>query len=289
MQIDRREVLKRIEPQWKVLDIGSWEDIFPRANVVLDVLPYETRKNNHPQEKECFTKNSWFIGDVNQLETWERFKDKEFDFVICSHLLEDIRDPIFVCQQLNRVAKRGYIESPSRFRECSKIRKTDTYAGYDHHRWIFDVIDNDLVFTAKLHWANHIDYLGDSRRDCLSDYRFHFTGVFWEGAFKYYERNPKGGKNESINLIYFYDSYDYKNGQFIYEISEKNQITNIKAGSFLWIDKFRLPVENLPETEILRLETVFKNLLRNYDAPPRFIIVRLFLKLVRHLRIVFCL
>lgn len=261
MQIDRNEVIKRIEPHWKVLDIGSWEDVFPRANVVLDVCPYETRKNKYPLEKECFDKNSWIIGDVNQLETWSQFKDKEFDFVICSHLLEDIRDPLFVCKQLNRVAKGGYIECPSRFRECAKLNKSITHAGYDHHRWIFDVIENDLVFTPKLHWANHIDYLGDERRNCLKEYRFHFTGVFWKDSFKYYERNPKGAKNETMNLIYFYDAFNYVDGQFIYDLTKDYQKSDIKAGAFLWVDKYLLPFEKLPLDKINDLEALFKKAL----------------------------
>ena len=45
------------------------------------------------------------------------FPDKTFDFVVCSHLLEDVRDPITVCRELCRVGKAGYIETPSRIRE----------------------------------------------------------------------------------------------------------------------------------------------------------------------------
>ncbi len=70
--------------------------------------------------------------------------DDWFDFAICSHLLEDVRDPLTVCRELSRVAKRGYIEVPSRAREIySKAwlfhlragpgRMTE--AGFYHHRW----------------------------------------------------------------------------------------------------------------------------------------------------------
>jgi hypothetical protein len=32
--------------------------------------------------------------------------------VICSHTLEDIRDPLWVCSEMIRIGKAGYIELP---------------------------------------------------------------------------------------------------------------------------------------------------------------------------------
>src|SRR5262249_54127295 len=45
------------------------------------------------------------------------FPDKYFDYSVCSHLLEDVRDPVAVLRELSRVARAGYIEAPSRARE----------------------------------------------------------------------------------------------------------------------------------------------------------------------------
>lgn len=154
MYVPKGEIEKKVGPDDKVLDIGSWNEVFPRASVIIDVNPYETRKSFYPDEKEHFSKATWLQADVNMADTWAKFKDKEFDFVICSHLLEDVRDPLYVCEQLNRVAKRGYIEVPTRYRECARAKSEDTVSGYDHHRWSVDVIDGSLVFTAKLHWAH---------------------------------------------------------------------------------------------------------------------------------------
>jgi hypothetical protein len=243
MQINRHEVLERIRPNYKVLDIGSWYDVFPRANTIIDLMPYETRHNRHPREREGFTKDSWIIGDINKPEVWKNFADKEFDFAICSHLLEDIRDPLFVCEQLSRVAKAGYIECPSRFRECAKKSAYALYSGYDHHRWILDVIDGSLVFTAKLPWAHIFDYLGDHRRHYLNAYSFHFTGIFWESGIHCYERFPKGTEKESANLFYFYDNYDYEKAQFVFNLDLKKITPKAGLGSCVWIDKYKLPLE----------------------------------------------
>jgi len=240
MYIAKDEIESLIKDGDKVLDIGSWNDVFPRADVMIDVNPYETRKNQYPDEKEYFSKETWLQSDINKMETWENFADKEFDFVICSHLLEDIRDPMFVCEQLIRVSKRGYIEVPTRYRECSRVAATDTVSGYDHHRWLVDVLDGSLVFTAKLHWAHTVDYLTEEKRDYLNFHNFHYFGVFWDDSFHYYERCPKGELLEGANLLYQFDELD------ISQLHEKGQLSrnnNKSCGNMLWVDQFSLPVE----------------------------------------------
>lgn len=241
MYIPKKEIESRIKTGDKVLDIGSWNDVFPRANVIIDVNPYETRKNKYPDEKEHFTKDTWILSDVNKMETWARFADKEFDFVICSHLLEDIRDPMFVCEQLIRVAKSGYIEVPTRYRECARASANDTVSGYDHHRWLVDVIDESLVFTAKLHWAHTVDYLTEPRRNYLHFHNFHYFGVFWDTSFHFYERCPKGELLEGANLLYQFDKLD---------ITQLHELGHLPCdsghrprGNMLWWDQFALPIE----------------------------------------------
>ena len=40
------------------------------------------------------------------------FPDKHFDFLICSHVLEHLEDPVRACSEFSRIAKAGYIEVP---------------------------------------------------------------------------------------------------------------------------------------------------------------------------------
>jgi hypothetical protein len=177
-------VLKLIQNGDRVLDIGGALEVFPRANVVLDVLPYESRKAGALREiPEQFTSNGWYTGDICTPQIWDNFNEKEFDFVICSHVFEDVRDPIFVCSQLILVGKAGYSECPPRFRECAKGKSTDPVSGWEHHRWILDIEDRTLIFTPKLHWANQFDYLGNERRYYLADFYLNFTAVHWIGSF----------------------------------------------------------------------------------------------------------
>ena len=242
-------VMGLINPEDRVLDVGGWDKVFPRSNVVMDINPYETRGIVQPNEKEHFTKSDWIIGDLCTEEIWSRFKDKEFDLVICSHTLEDVRDPLFLCQQMIRVSKRGYIEVPSPFVEQCRHSPDRFYNGYDHHKWIVSVDDeNRLMFTPKLSWAHDFDYGGDKARNLLaSDHRSHFLSITWNDSFSYYERAAKGSCLESENIHLFYEKFDYSNPQYRFVLSEPKA----KVETFWWIDQFSLPVEKSYNSDVI--------------------------------------
>ncbi len=253
-------VLALIQPYDRVLDIGGAFEVFPRANAVIDIVSYEERRPGQIVDMpEHFSKDDWYIGDICTPVVWQNFKDKEFDFVICSHVLEDIRDPVFVCAQMIRVGKQGYIEFPSRFRECGKAGPNEI-AGWDHHRWIIDVNDGTLVFTAKMPWAQMFDFLGDVRREHLYNYFSQFTAIHWVGSFDYTERMPKGTVIESENLYYFYDHYPYD------APNPFHQITHVihKGRTFEWPTDYRLPIE----IEFTREQIVDRHDRRMDDVVP---------------------
>lgn len=243
MQNDLASVLARIKASDRVLDVGAWNDVLPRANTIIDINPYETRTNRFPDQEECFSKGSWIQGDLNLPDVWLSLRDREFDFAICSHLLEDIRDPLFVCRELTRVAKAGYIECPSRFRECAKSYAGELNSGYDHHRWIVDVIDGALVFTPKLGWAHFVDYLGEPRRHYLQDPHNQFIAVYWTGSFDYYERFPKGDYVEGANLLYFYDHYEPDRVQQTFELKDTRAHATTRSGRCVWVSDYLNPLE----------------------------------------------
>src|SRR4030043_967401 len=105
------EILRRLKEKDIVLEVGGWFRPFKRANWVVDVMPYETRGKGGVDGgvREYFSKQTWIQRDICSREPLP-FKDKEIDFVICSHTLEDVRDPIFLCSEICRIGKRGYIE-----------------------------------------------------------------------------------------------------------------------------------------------------------------------------------
>lgn len=208
---DPQAVLALIDPGERVLDVGGAAEVFPRADVVVDLAPYASRKPGRLSAAmpERFGPGDWHVGDICAPEVWRAFRDKEFDFVVCSHTLEDVRDPIFVCAQLVRVAKAGYIEVPSRFRECAKWRYGELGMGFEHHRWIVDVEDGTVAFSAKQDWMGQFDFLGEDRRHYLDAGPPHFTAVHWTGSFDYVERMSKGIPVDCEGIFDFYDHYDY--------------------------------------------------------------------------------
>jgi methyltransferase family protein len=146
-----RRLLDTLPDDAVVLDIGAWGRPFRRADWVLDHMPYETRGlyGFDGDEPERFDVSRWVVRDVCSREPFP-FADKEIDFVICSHTLEDVRDPIWVCQEMVRIAKAGYIEVPSRVEEQTYGVQGD-WVGWGHHHWLVDISGNNIDFFFKHH------------------------------------------------------------------------------------------------------------------------------------------
>ncbi len=195
-----------------VLDIGGWACPFNRANHVVDAEPYETRgyyktvglPASQGGDTEYFTADTWHRQDIcaDPLP----FGDKEVDFVICSHVLEDIRDPLWVCSEMVRVAKRGYIEVPSRVAETCRGWESDRIAGLSHHRWLIDIDEaaGEVRFTQKYHMI-HSDRrynLPPSFLHRLSD-ESKVSWLFWENEFQFSEAHIHGLENIAAELELF--------------------------------------------------------------------------------------
>jgi hypothetical protein len=247
---EAKKVLDLIQPNDLVLDIGGASEVFPRANAVVDILPYEERTPGQLSDMpEQFTRDTWFVGDICTEGVWENFSDKQFDFVICSHTLEDIRDPLFVCQQMNRIGKAGYIEVPSKFRECCKAANNAIVTGWEHHRWLIEYVNDTLVFTAKLPYFTHFDFIGDMHRSVMYDYYRQFLSLHWNGSFNYTERVSKGSPVEIENLFNIFDGYLKDPVNPFYKADH----VPFAGKTLEWLDEFKLPIE-----EIMSMDEIVK-------------------------------
>jgi hypothetical protein len=155
--VNARRLLETIPGEATVVDVGGGAAPFPRADYVIDAMPYEklgagSDGNIHKKLgiSPRYSVDRWIQTDLCDRRPWP-VADKAFDFAICSHLLEDIRDPIWVCSELRRIAKAGYIEVPSRVVEQSKGVENPRHAGYYHHRWLITRKGNGLEFRHKPH------------------------------------------------------------------------------------------------------------------------------------------
>lgn len=153
-----QKILSQLSSSDVVLDIGGWASPFNRANYILDAEPFETRGYYRTfggvpfqgPAQEHFTRDTWIRRDICD-HTPYPFADKSIDFVTCSHTLEDVRDPIWVCKEMMRIAKRGYLETPSRRAEASRGWEHPRLAGLSHHRWFVDIEQSHVRFLMKFH------------------------------------------------------------------------------------------------------------------------------------------
>lgn len=125
-----------VDAEALVLEIGAGGNPYFRSNVLVDA--YESTGERHwvPLTKDRPT--------VLAFAETLPFEDKAFDFVIASHVLEHALDPVRFLDEMQRVAKAGYIEVPDAFME--RINP------YPDHRLEITVRNGKLVIRKKKAW-----------------------------------------------------------------------------------------------------------------------------------------
>ena len=116
---------------WKILDIGCGYRANKNASVIADI-----------QDFSDFYKEKKFVKIEGKKLP---FEDKEFDFVIASHVIEHIDNFEFFIKELQRISSKGYIELPSRLGDNLVFENKN-----DHIWWFcFDDVTNQLIASKK--------------------------------------------------------------------------------------------------------------------------------------------
>tara|TARA_B100000029_G_scaffold104811_1_gene95401 strand:+ start:3503 stop:4117 length:615 start_codon:yes stop_codon:yes gene_type:complete len=117
--------------KWKVLDIGCGFRANENATVIADIKDFSE-----------YYKNKKFI----KIESKKLpFNDKEFDFVIASHVIEHIDDFEFFVKELERISSKGYIELPTRLGDNLVFENKN-----DHIWWFtYDDINNQILASKR--------------------------------------------------------------------------------------------------------------------------------------------
>ncbi len=146
-----------IHPDWKVIDIGSGHNLHPRANVLLE-KELEESIHRSGEKAKIPPGKTLVIGDATDMKF---FKDKEFDYAIASHIAEHIENIEAFLKELQRVARRGYIETPGPLSEF--------FLNEPYHLWIVYKKGDTLVFKKKKRFKSFselfykIFYLNENR------------------------------------------------------------------------------------------------------------------------------
>mgnify|MGYP006095687443 FL=1 len=137
---------KKFQKDWliknrnlKILDLGCTHvNFWSEANHFADIVDYT----------EDFSKKNLKFTKIFPNQKLP-FKDKEFDYVILSHVLEHVPNLIEFVQEVERISKAGYIELPTKLADNLAIGCDEVDIG---HKWWFEFDDSGqaLKYTKKI-------------------------------------------------------------------------------------------------------------------------------------------
>ena len=178
--------------EWNVLDLGAGSDGWKRANVYADVKDYAS---NYPNKK--FVQTS--ANDPMP------FEDNEFDFVVCTHLLEHTANPLEFCKELSRIGQKGYIEVPTALFDNMTVGNSNPPPD-GHTYWIFfDDVKNEIVYKPREIIMEELFY-PDIWKTMLPFFRDSMViGLYWESTIEIRRERPiysytAGNSDEPILL-----------------------------------------------------------------------------------------
>lgn len=95
------------------------------------------------------------------------FKEKEFDFARCHHVIEHVQDPDAACRELIRIARAGLLSFPP--------PQAEILFGRQDHRWFVFIDRGRLLFVRKRNPSYGVPR-SVTRCELNVDFR-------WEGSF----------------------------------------------------------------------------------------------------------
>ena len=151
---------------WKVLDIGCGYTAHNSASVICDVQDL----SNFYKEKNFIRLNEKILP----------FKDKEFDFVIASHVLEHVDDVNFFIKELERISAKGYIELPT------ILEDNLVFENKKDHLWHmeFDDNQNELQISKKVQYLEPVITVSTIKKFSKYFRQSLILELYWENSIK---------------------------------------------------------------------------------------------------------
>lgn len=201
-------ILQIVKDDKKVLDVGGGRNPWARADYVIDRRSYSERVGDVAEKEKIgkihFNEKTWISWDFYDLP-WP-VEDKFFDFVVCMDTLEDLRDPILICKELQRIGKAGYISTPTRSLESCVHGNTsplsDQLVGYFHHRWFVEIEKGALIFKMK----NPMLY--QHKNLIITEVPQKTLNFFWCGSFNFEERYLANNEDAYNDVLRYKDMND---------------------------------------------------------------------------------
>lgn len=118
-----------------VVEIGSGHNPMYRSNTIVE--KYIDSNYHRGGDIKIYPHQHFVNADGECLP----FKDNEFDYAICNHVLEHVEHPEKFVREQSRIAHRGYIETPSLIGEYLFPKKS--------HKWVILDMDGKLIMYEK--------------------------------------------------------------------------------------------------------------------------------------------
>jgi len=184
---------------WNILDIGCGYNASKFAKVICDVQDL----SNHYKDKKF----------IRLTEKKLPFKDKEFDFVVASHVMEHVEDIDFFIKELERVSKKGYIELPT------MLEDNLVFENKKDHLWHmdFDDVENKLLISKKIQYfepvltVSTIKKLNEVFRTSL------VLELIWEDTINYIVNQSTEDTFKKISVLNLFKKYFSKRLRMLFK------------------------------------------------------------------------
>ena len=170
-------------PNWKVLDVGCGYTAHKNATVICDI-----------QDLAEFYKDRNFIKLENNILP---FKNKEFDFVIASHVIEHVEDVKTFIKELERVSSKGYIELPT------ILEDNLVFENKKDHIWHmeFDDVNNKLLISEKFQFLEPLLTVSSSKKFSQIFRQSLVLELYWTDTIEFELISKKLDKFEKISRL----------------------------------------------------------------------------------------
>ncbi|MDC3143290.1 class I SAM-dependent methyltransferase [Candidatus Pelagibacter sp.] len=152
---------------WKILDVGCGYNAHKNATVICDV-----------QDLSNIYKEKHFVKLTSKILP---FKDKEFDFVIASHVIEHVKEVEFFIKELQRVSSKGYIELPT------ILEDNLVFENKKDHLWHmeFDDDKNQLIISKKIQFLEPVLTVSSIKKFLKYFRQSLVLELFWENSIEF--------------------------------------------------------------------------------------------------------
>ena len=152
---------------WKVLDIGCGFTAHKNATVICDIQDF----SNFYKDREFVKLNDKTLP----------FKDKEFDFVVASHVIEHVEDVEYFIKELQRISSKGYIELPT------ILEDNLVFENKKEHLWHmeFDDVHNQFIISKKIQYLEPMLTVSSAKSFSKYFRQSLIIELFWEKTIEF--------------------------------------------------------------------------------------------------------